>query len=184
MTATSVQGAMRRAFSTNAAWLLLLTIVTWIVYGFVGQGFFSSFNLFTLSQLAAQYAVIGFAQLVVIALGRMNLAVGAVGVVAAMLAGLVMGPAGLGTPLAIVTALVAGAVVGGTLGWLEQRTGLSSFIVTLAAASILTGAVLIISGGMSISAIPADLIAFGSSSPGTPYLSTHILPAVDRKSVV
>jgi ribose transport system permease protein len=171
-------GALRRSFTTNAAWLLMLTVITWIVYGVVGQGFLSSFNIFTLSQIAAQYVVIGFAQLALIVLGRMNLAVGAVGVVSAMVAATVFGTLALSPVAGILAALVVGAVVGVIMGWLEQRTGLSSFIVTLASASILTGAVLIVSGGVSISTLPSSIVDFGARSLGTPYLSLQILPAI------
>jgi ribose transport system permease protein len=156
----------------------MLTVITWIVYGFVGQGFLSSFNIFTLSQIAAQYVVIGFAQLALIVLGRMNLAVGAVGVVSAMVAGVVLGPLVQSPFAGILAALVVGAIVGAIMGWLEQRTGLSSFIVTLASASILTGAVLIVSGGVSISTLPEEIINFGAQNLVTPYLSLQIIPAI------
>lgn len=156
----------------------MLTVLTWIVYGVVGQGFLSSFNIFTLSQIAAQYVVIGFAQLALIVLGRMNLAVGAVGVVSAMVAATVFGPLGLSPVVGILAAVVVGAAVGAIMGWLERRTGLSSFIVTLASASILTGAVLIVSGGVSISTLPGSVVDFGAQSLGTPYLSLQILPAI------
>jgi ribose transport system permease protein len=179
MNKSSPTGASLRKFGqTNTAGLILLTVITWTVYSAFGQGFLSSFNLFALSQLAAQFAVIGFAQLVVIAIGRMNIAVGAVGLVAAMATGWMMGPLGLDPAIAITAGLILGTAAGALMGWLELKTGLNSFIVTLAMASIYTGAVLIISGREAISSVPASVTQFGAASLFTPYLSPMILPAL------
>ena len=67
-----------RGLGSSAGGLLLLTAVSWAVYQVLGTGFLNSYNLFTLSQLAAETAIIGFSQLVVVVLGRLNLAVGAI----------------------------------------------------------------------------------------------------------
>ncbi|MBE7210110.1 MAG: ABC transporter permease [Gluconacetobacter diazotrophicus] len=161
-----------------AAGLLLLTALSWIVYARLGEGFLSSFNLFTLSQLLAETAVIGAAQLVVVAIGHLNLAVGAVGVVVAMSTGWMLGVAGLPTALAIPLGLAEGAILGALMGVLERITGLGSFIVTLAMASILSGAVLIASGGGAISTLPEAVTAFGADPMLLPSLSWLLLPAV------
>jgi ribose transport system permease protein len=169
---------LRRLGQSNTGGLVLLTAITWLVYSVIGQGFLSSFNLFTLSQLAAQTAVIGFAQLVVLVLGRMNLAVGAIGVGVVMLTGWLMGPKGVAPLPAIAIGLATGAAAGVLMGWLELKTKLNSFIVTLAMASIYTGLVLILSKGQSVSTIPEPIMQFGAGSLGTPYLSQLVIPAV------
>ena len=157
--------------------LLLLTAISWLVYQSIGEGFLSSFNLFTLSQLASETAVIGLAQLVVIVIGRLNLAVGAVGAVVVMFTGWLVGVAGMNPLLGIMVGLLLGAAAGALMGWLELVTGLSSFIVTLAMASIYVGAVLILSGGASISSLPQSITDFGSNQLFTPSLSLLVLPA-------
>jgi ribose transport system permease protein len=163
---------------TTTGGLVLLTAATWAVYSALGQGFLSSFNLFTLSQIAAQYAVVGFAQLAVLVLGRMNLAVGSVGVVVVMSTGWLLGPLGVDPLLGIAAGLLLGAAAGVLMGWLELKTGLNSFIVTLATASVLSGAVLILSGGRSVSEVPPGVIWFGAAPLLTPYLSLMVIPAV------
>lgn len=164
--------------NSNVAGLLLLTMISWTVYQFLGEGFLSSFNLFTLSQLVAQTAVIGFAQLVVLVIGRLNLAVGAVGVSVVMFTGWLAGPLMVNPVLAVVAGLLLGALLGMAMGWLELRTGLNSFVVTLAVQSIYVGAVLVISGGASVSALPDSVTKVGGAPLFTPGLSVLALPAL------
>lgn len=164
--------------NSNVAGLLLLTMISWTVYQFLGEGFLSSFNLFTLSQLVAQTAVIGFAQLVVLVIGRLNLAVGAVGVSVVMFTGWLVGPLMVNPVLAVVAGLLLGALLGMAMGWLELRTGLNSFVVTLAVQSIYVGAVLVVSGGASVSALPDSVTKIGGAPLLTPGLSVLALPAL------
>jgi ribose transport system permease protein len=165
-----------RLTQSNVCGLLLLTLISWAVYQTLGEGFLSSFNLFTLSQLVAETTIIGFAQLVVIVIGRLNLAVGAVGVSVVMFTGWLVGPLNLDPALGIVAGLLLGGLLGAAMGWLELRTGLNSFIVTLAVQSIYVGAVLIVSGGVSVSALPASITAVGSGTLFAPGLSLLVLP--------
>ena len=58
----------------------------WVVFASLAPGFLSPFNLFSLGRTLAVDIVIGFAQMVVLATGGMNLAVGAIGVCAVMAA--------------------------------------------------------------------------------------------------
>lgn len=166
---------MRSAFSPTAG-LLLLTVASWAVYARVGDGFLSSFNLFTLSQLVAETAVIGAAQLVVVATGRLNLAVGAVGAITVMSTGWLAGPAGVPLVPALLIGVAEGAACGALMGVLERVTGLGSFIVTLAMASIYTGVVLIASGGAAVSALPEPLTDFGANPLVLESLSWLVVP--------
>ncbi|GEN80639.1 ABC transporter permease [Actinotalea fermentans] len=176
---TKVRDRFRRALGrSNSAGLVLLTVITWSVYAVLGNGFLSSFNLFTLSQVAAGTAVIGLAQLAVVVTGRMNLAVGAIGVGVVMLTGWLMGPVGVPPLVAILIGLVAGGAAGALMAWLELSTGLNSFIVTLAMGSVYTGLMLILSKGVSVSVLPPAVTAFGSRSLLSPYLSFLVIPAV------
>ena len=185
MSATSSRAAGARALSrvrlptfTTTAGLLGLTAASWVVYAWVGEGFLSSFNLFTLSQLVAETAVIGAAQLVVVAIGRLNLAVGAIGAIVVMSTGWLVGPAGVPLFPALVVGLAEGAVCGAAMGALERVTGLDSFVVTLAMASIYTGIVLIVTGGEAVSALPASLTDFGSDPLLLQSLSRLIVPTM------
>jgi ribose transport system permease protein len=141
--------------------LAAIIVVFWIVFASQAPGFLSSFNLFTLGRALAIDIVIGFAQMVVLATGGMNLAVGSIGVCAVMTSGYLMQTLGLPVPVAILGALA----LGGALGWLNGvaivRTGVNSFIITLASANLFSGAMLILTKAVPLNALPPSVGAFG-----------------------
>jgi ribose transport system permease protein len=83
--------------------------------------------------------LIGLAQLVALAVGQMNLSVGALGGFVACAGGVAMAQHGVPVWLAVPGALVLGALVGMLNGVLVVLTRINGFIVTLATMTILTG---------------------------------------------
>lgn len=83
--------------------------------------------------------LIGLAQLVALAVGQMNLSVGALGGFVACAGGVAMAQHGIPVWLAVPGALVLGALVGMLNGLLVVLTRINGFIVTLATMTILTG---------------------------------------------
>jgi len=153
----------RLNFSGAPAQLGLLAIVVgfWIFFSSLAPGFLSSFNLFNLGREVARDIVIGFAQMVVLATGGMNLAVGSIGVCAVMTAGTLMQTLGLPVPVAVAGALA----LGGALGWLNGfaivRSGVNSFVITLASANLFSGAMLILTKAVPLNALPPEVGAIG-----------------------
>ena len=149
----------------------------WVVFASLAPGFLSPFNLFSLSRTLAVDIVIGFAQMVVLATGGMNLAVGAIGVCVVMATGWLIQDVGLPVPLAMAGALA----IGGFLGWLNGvaivRTGVNSFIITLASASLYLGAMLILTKAVPYSGLPPEVGAIGRMKIGT-WLSPLLLVSV------
>ncbi|BCL79086.1 ABC transporter permease [Ktedonobacteria bacterium brp13] len=148
------------------AGLLLVNLLLWAIFGLVADGFLSSFNLFALSRDIALFTAIGFAQMLAISMGEMNLSVGAIGGVAAIFAGWLMQAFGIPFVLAAVLTILLGAVMGWFNGWLTVRTNINSFIVTLAMASVYTGLLMIITKAQVFSNLPFDFIRFGQASLG------------------
>ena len=56
--------------------LLIVTAGFWIYFSVAASGFTSDFNLFSLLRFAAIQITIGFAQMVALSIGDLNLAVG------------------------------------------------------------------------------------------------------------
>jgi len=108
--------------------------------------------------------LIGLAQLVVLAVGEMNLAVGALGGFLASVMAVVMADSGLPLALAIVVALVAGSVVGAVNGLLVVGTRITGFVVTLATLTILTGLTYRVIGTRTVAGYSQDLKDFGNAS--------------------
>jgi len=110
----------------------------------------------------------------VIVTGGLNLAVGAMGVSAAMVCGWLIEGLGVPWPLAILGGLAFGAALGFINGWMVVRTGLHSFIITLATMSIFFGAMIFLTRAEAFRDLPAAFSAFGKMKFAN-YLSPLLL---------
>jgi ribose transport system permease protein len=141
--------------------LIAVLAALWILFSYKSPGFVSSFNLFNLGRTLAIDAMIGFSQMVVLATGGMNLSIGAIGVCVVMAAGSMMQMFAIPAPVACLLALA----LGGLLGWLNGavivRTGVNSFIVTLASANLFSGAMLILTKAAPLNQLPKSVGDFG-----------------------
>ena len=146
--------------------LLVILLVMWVVLSSIAPGFLSRFNLNSLGRSVAIDIVIGFAQMVVLATGGMNLAVGAIGICSVMAFGYLLQVLGLPIPLAIAATLLMGAAMGWLNGIAIVKTGVNSFVVTLASASLFSGAMLILTRAVPYNALPPAIGEFGKAAVG------------------
>ncbi|QWW71056.1 ABC transporter permease [Rhizobium sp. WYJ-E13] len=146
--------------------ILIILLILWAVFSSLAPGFLSRFNLNSMGRSVAIDVVVGFAQMVVLATGGMNLSVGAIGVCCVMAAGYLMQLAGLPIPVAILLTLAFGGFLGALNGLAIVKTGVNSFIVTLASASLFSGGMLIFTKGVPLNGLPATFGAFGRSGIG------------------
>jgi ribose transport system permease protein len=138
----------------------------WAVFSSLTPGFLSRFNLNSMGRSVAIDVVVGFSQMVVLATGGMNLSVGAIGVCAVMTAGYLMQALGLPISVAIVLTLSFGGMLGWLNGFAIVKTGVNSFVVTLASASLFSGGMLIFTKGVPMNGLPPAFGAFGRSGLG------------------
>jgi ribose transport system permease protein len=148
---------------TNEFGLLALILAFGVFFAYATPGFGSPFNLFTLGRIAAIDIMIGFSMMAVIVTGGLNLAVGAIGVCSAMTFGWLSERAGAPLALAIPGALALGALLGGLNGQLIVRSGLHSFIITLATMSVFFGVMVFLTRAEAFRALPAAISAFGKT---------------------
>jgi ribose transport system permease protein len=143
--------------------LLLIIVGFWTVFALVSNAFLSEYNLFTMLRLASCMIVIGYAQMVVLSAGEMNLAVGAIGGLMSLFLGGLMEAAGVPVVPAVIACLVVSSLVGMVNGLLVVSTGINSFVITLATSSIFTGIMFITTKGNAFNFMPPDFIAFGKT---------------------
>jgi D-xylose transport system permease protein len=132
--------------------------VIWIVFSVMTEGtFLVPRNLSLLARQMAVTSILAIGMVLVIVAGQIDLSVGA-------LAGLLGGLSAIafvnrGWPLlaSFALALVLGAVLGCAQGWLVARLGIPPFIVTLGGMLLFQGALLGVTGGVSISPNPSYL---------------------------
>jgi ribose transport system permease protein len=143
--------------------LFVVILAFWIAFIVFASGFLSGITMFGLSRSIAVIAVVGLAQMVVLSIGQMNLAVGAIGGMTAVFTGWLMQSVGLPVWAAIAGGLALGALTGWLNGWLVTRTGINSFIVTLGMGSVLTGLVFILTKAEAFRDLPKAYTSFGKA---------------------
>ena len=152
--------ALFRAATRPAFGLALIIAAMVAVFGWTAPGFLGPFNVFAVARDMSVAVVIGYAMMVVLAIGGMNLAVGSIGVCAAMATGAAQA-AGVPVTGAVALGLAVAMALGGANGFLVVRTGLNSFLVTLATMSIYFGGMLLVFGAEAIRDLDPAFVAFG-----------------------
>jgi ribose transport system permease protein len=102
--------------------------------------------------------------MVVIAIGQMNLSVGAIGGFAAISFAGLMEVFQISPVSAAAIAILIGVLAGFFNGWLIATTGISAFVITLASLSLFKGINLGITSAQPFYAVPEMVKSFGSDS--------------------
>jgi ribose transport system permease protein len=113
--------------------LLAIVLASWVFFAIFAAGFTSDFNLYAFGRSVAIWIVVGLAQMVVLAIGQMNISLGAIAGVVAMILGVING-------VIIVT------------------TGINAFIVTLGSGSVFTGLMYIATKADAFRSLPRDFL--------------------------
>ena len=121
------------------------TLTVIFIVGFLGLAIATGGNLFSHASILSFFTylcipiLIGLSQMAVLAVGQLNLAIGAMGGVVTAVMAVLMANIGVPVPLALMIGLLAGAGIGAINGLLVVFTGLNGFIVTLGTMTILIG---------------------------------------------
>jgi ribose transport system permease protein len=143
--------------------LFAVIAIFWGIFIISADGFLNRITIFGLSRTIAVTTMIGLAQMVVLSIGHMNLAVGAIGGMIGVFTGWLMQEVGLPVWAAIAVALLFAALTGWLNGFLVVRTGINSFIVTLGMASVITGLVFILTKAEAFRDLPDSYTDFGKA---------------------
>jgi ribose transport system permease protein len=108
--------------------------------------------------------LIGLAQLVALAVGQMNLAVGALGGFVAVTIGVLMADHGLPLVAAVLVGLALGTAFGALNGIIVVLTRVSGFVVTLATMTVLLGLQYRVIGTRTVGGYSPALKSFGNAS--------------------
>jgi ribose transport system permease protein len=157
---------MRKLLATDWFGLTLLACAAVAVLGALRPDFLSAFNVFVLLDTLALSTLIALAQMVVIALGQMNLSVGAIGGLVAISFSGMMQVFGLPPLAALLAGLLLGGVCGLFNGVMTARAGLSAFVVTLATMAAFKGINLGVTEAQPFYGIPLTVKAAGTAGIG------------------
>jgi len=124
----------------NHEWVLLLVLLfECAVFGVVGDNFFTASNAFEITRLSVEVGLLALALTPVIITGGIDLSVGSMMGLAAVVMGALWRDAHLPIVIAAAVALVLGMTGGGLNGFLITRLGLPPLIVTLGTFSLFRG---------------------------------------------
>lgn len=143
--------------------LLAVVVVAIVAITLVKPAFLSSFNIQVLLATIALNALVAYSQAIIIAIGQMNLSIGAIGGLAAISFAGAMEVWGVPVPLAIVLGLAVGLGAGLFNGYLVATSGISAFIITLATLYLFTGITMGITKAQPFYGVPESVKAFGNA---------------------
>lgn len=169
--------SLRRFLLTNEFGLIALIVVFSVIFATLSPAFISRFSLFAMGRTMAVDIVVGFSMMVVIATGGLNLSVGATAVCAVMFGGWLIEGVGLALPVAMLGVLALGAGLGWLNGFAIVKTGIHSFVITLATMSIFFGVMIFLTRAEAFRDLPPAVAAFGKMKIGG-YLSPLLIVTV------
>lgn len=153
---------MRAIMSHNELGALIPLALILIIVAFVNPNFFGAANLIDILRTASFSFFIGVPLTYLLTASGMDLSVGST----LSLAGVIVAYAiasGWNMWLAILVALLAGALVGWINGVIVVRFGQPAFIITLGMQYILSGIALLWTGGLAVSGMSAEFKALGQT---------------------
>ncbi len=166
-----VSTRMLNIFRRSDASVVLAVVILFALFSLSNPSFLTPFNLFNISRTAALFVFIALGQAIVIVAGGMNLSLGAIGGLTVVVAGWCMDTMGWSPWISVSLALLTGVLCGMFNGSIIVKSGLNSFVVTLASLFIFTGLIQGISQGFPYSNIPREFTVLGRGDfMGMPYL--------------
>ena len=168
-------GAGLRHHLPVETWVAGCTVLLWVALALASPYFLTTGNIFNIMRQVSVDAIIAYGELFTIITAGIDLSVGSVagltGVVFALaLAG------GMNVFLAVVLVILLGLVIGVVNGLAIDKLGIPAFIVTLAGLQGFRGLTMLVSGGMTVSGIPASLgVVANTSVLGVPTMFVVML---------
>ena len=159
----NLKSAFSLKFSIRDMGTLIGLVIIFAVFAFLSPVFLTVPNLINIMQQSAINAIVALGMTLVIISAGIDLSVGPVAALAAVICASLM-VAGVPVPLAVLGALLCGALYGLFNGVLIAYAGLQPFIVTLGGLSLCPALALIYTGGNPIFGIPASFRSFINGS--------------------
>lgn len=167
----------KRLLSVEWMPLLIIALCAMVLLSAISSSFASTYNVFVILRILSVTCLVAMSQMVVIAIGQMNLAVGAIGGLVAVLFGGMLELYGVPIGLAALIGLCIGTGAGALGGFLIAATGINGFVITLAMMSVLTGLNLGLTESIPFYEMPARLKSIYDSYIG-PVPTILLIPLV------
>ena len=132
-----------KRFSVDITFGIMIAIAVLSIFvGSRSTTFFTIDNFIAISRICSVTVIVGLAQMVVMASGGLNISVGAIGGLGAVVCGVFMQRIGIPWQISIVLGIFTGVICGALNGFVIAKlggTGAMSWLTTLATMSLFTG---------------------------------------------
>jgi ribose transport system permease protein len=156
----------RRLAPGVALGLLIIDVVGMLVLSIVRPQFLSTYNLFVTGRDLSILLLVALAQMIVLSLGQMNLSIGSIGGLVAIIESGLMVKYGVPVPIALVAGLLLGIVCGVINGLLVYWTKINSFVLTLGTSYVFAGINLGLTHATPFYHIPGEISSIGQARVG------------------
>jgi ribose transport system permease protein len=168
---------IKKLLQADLSSVIVPLIVIFVLLLATSPGFLSAYNMYSVFQSVPIFIIVGLAQMTVLSLGQMNLAVGSIGVLSSVVFGAAMQILGLPTIVCVIAACLAGILQGLVQGLMITKTGINPFIISLALLSLYKGLAVVLTKGQPFSQLAAGFKAFGNARL-TSFFPATVLVAV------
>ena len=159
--------------------LLIVVLISIFIIATIKPTFLSPFNLYVLMVSTSDMLISALSQMIIIAIGQMNLSVGAIGGLVAISFSGLMEVYQISVPMAVLMGLLIGVGCGFLNGYITVKSGISAFIITLATLYIFKGINLGVTEAEPFYNIPETVKNFGNAKVGnTPIPFLIVIPIV------
>lgn len=131
----------------------LLLLIEIVIFGLSAKNFFLASNLYQVIQNAAEIALISIGMNIVIILGGIDLSVGSMLGVVAVIVGYML-EAGINPIYIVAVAIITGVFLGFLNGFIVSKLKIPDFVTTLATMNILRAAIFWMLGGKWLTGLP------------------------------
>ena len=169
----AILAALRQMGWSTEFTLLAVNLFIILVMSIVTDTFFSAYNIGNLFKQASITGIIAISSTIVIISGGIDLSVGSLTGLTAMVAAVTMSSDRMHMPIvpALLITLAVGTSVGVYHGFIIHEVRLPPFIATLGSMIVLSGVVKLVSQAQTISRLPTAFTGFAEAAPlGIPTL--------------
>ncbi|NUQ19471.1 MAG: ABC transporter permease [Gemmatimonadaceae bacterium] len=172
--------AVRRAVGARESWVFAALVALCVVMSLASPYFLTVRNLFNILQGMSTIGIMTIGMTMVLVAGGLDLSVGSILAVGAVLTARLMTYAGLNPWLAVVCGLLAGVAFGLVNGLLVTRVGIVPFIATLGTLSMGRGLAFLLAAG------PAGTVASNvpMRDPGVTFLGAGYIGVVPMPVII
>ncbi|CAI9415750.1 Ribose import permease protein RbsC [Pleomorphomonas sp. T1.2MG-36] len=160
------KSVLARVTGIKESGIILAIILMGLVITIANPNFLTPYNFQIVARQVSFIAIVAAGQTLVLLLGGIDLSVGAIAGLSAILGAMMMTSGGIDPFLSMGLAVVFGLMCGAINGLLIAKLKLNAFIVTLATGEVFAGAILVLTKGYAINGIPEIFQVLGQGTIG------------------